>query len=145
MLAPLRWIQDYVKTDEDVDMIVQKMVMCGNGVEGIVRLGENIKNVVVGRVEAMEKHPDADKLYVCKVDAGHHGELNIVTGADNVYVGAYVPVVMHGGLLPTGQVIKKGKLRGIVSEGMMCSGEELNLKEEDYPGRGGARDTDFKR
>ncbi len=134
MLAPLRWIQDYVKTDEDVDMIVQKMVMCGNGVEGIVRLGENIKNVVVGRVEAMEKHPDADKLFVCKVDAGHHGELNIVTGADNVYVGAYVPIVMHGGLLPTGQVIKKGKLRGIVSEGMMCSGEELNLKEEDYPG-----------
>ena len=134
MLAPLRWIQDYVDTSEDVDTIVQKMVMTGNGVEGIIRLGENIKNVAVGKITAMEKHPDADKLFVCTVDAGQHGELNIVTGADNVYVGAYVPVVMHGGMLPTGQVIKKGKLRGILSEGMLCSGEELNLKESDYPG-----------
>lgn len=134
MLAPLRWIRDYVETAEDVDSIVQKMVMCGNGVEGIIRLGENIKNVAVGKITEMEKHPDADTLFVCKVDAGRHGMLNIVTGADNVFVGAYVPVVMHGGVLPTGQTIKKGKLRGVVSEGMLCSGQELELKESDYPG-----------
>jgi phenylalanyl-tRNA synthetase beta chain len=134
MLAPIRWILDYVDTNEDVDVIARKMVMTGNGVEGIIHLGENIQNVAVGKITAMEKHPDADTLFVCKVDAGHHGELSIVTGADNVYVGAYVPVVMHGGVLPTGQVIKKGKLRGIVSEGMLCSGEELELKESGYPG-----------
>ncbi len=134
MLAPLRWIQDYVKTDADVDTVAQKMIMTGNGVEGIIRLGENIKNVAVGKITEISKHPNADSLLVCKVDAGRHGTLTIVTGADNVFVGAYVPVVMHGGVLPTGQVIKKGKLRGIASEGMLCSGEELELKESDYPG-----------
>lgn len=134
MLAPLRWIQDYVDTNEDVDIIAKKMVMTGNGVEEIVRFGENIKNVVVCKITRIEKHPDADKLLVCQINAGEHGDLQIVTAADNVFEGAYVPVALHGAELATGQTIKKGKLRGVVSEGMFCSGEELNLKESDYPG-----------
>ncbi len=134
MLAPLRWILDYVDTKEDVETISKKMVMTGNGVEDIVRFGENIKNVVVCKITKIEKHPDADKLLVCAIDAGEHGELQIVTAAQNVFEGAYVPVALHGAELATGQTIKKGKLRGVVSEGMFCSGEELNLKESDYPG-----------
>jgi phenylalanyl-tRNA synthetase beta chain len=134
MLAPLRWIKDYVDTNEDVDTIAKKMIMIGNGVEDIVRLGENIKNVVVCKITKIEKHPDADKLLVCQIDAGKYGELQIVTAAQNVFEGAYVPVALHGAELATGQIIKKGKLRGVVSEGMFCSGEELNLKESDYEG-----------
>ena len=134
MLAPLRWIQDYVDTNEDVNAIAEKMVMTGNGVEEIVRFGENIKNVVVCKITKIEKHPDADKLLVCNINAGEYGNLQIVTAAQNVFEGAYVPVALHGAELATGQTIKKGKLRGVVSEGMFCSGEELNLKESDYPG-----------
>ena len=134
MLAPLRWIQDYVDTNEDVDTVAKKMIMTGNGVEDIIRLGENIKNVVVCKIVKIEKHPDADKLLVCQINAGEHGELQIVTAAQNLFEGAYVPVALHGAELATGQIIKKGKLRGVVSEGMFCSGEELNLKESDYEG-----------
>ncbi len=134
MLAPLRWIRDYIDAKDDVDTVAQKMVMTGNGVEEIVRLGENIKNVAVCRITKIEKHPDADKLQVCRIDAGEYGELQIVTAADNVFVGAYVPVALHGAQLANGLSIKKGKLRGVVSEGMFCSGEELDLKESDYPG-----------
>lgn len=134
MLAPLRWIRDYIDSDADVDAVVEKMVMTGNGVEDVIRLGENIKNVVVCKITKIEKHPDADKLQVCQINAGEHGELQIVTAADNVFPGAYVPVALHGAELANGLSIKKGKLRGMVSEGMFCSGEELDLKESDYPG-----------
>lgn len=85
----------------------------------MIRLGENITNVVACRITKM-KHPDADKLQVCQIDAGQYGALQIVTAAENVFVGAYVPVALHGAQLATGQTIKKGKLRGEVSEGMFA-------------------------
>lgn len=134
MLAPMRWIRDYTDIRDDADEVAAKMVMTGNGVEEIIRLGENIKNVVACRIDEIGRHPDADKLLVCRIDAGEFGQLQIVTAAQNVFEGAYVPVALHGALLATGQTIKKGKLRGVVSEGMFCSGEELGLQEGDYPG-----------
>lgn len=135
MLAPYRWICDYADIKSDVQTLADKMVMTGNGVEEIVQLGENIRNVVVGRIEKLEKHPDADKLQICMIDVGDEELLQIVTGADNVFEGAYIPVAKAPSMLPAGP-IKKGKLRGVESFGMLCSGGELNLKEEDYPGAG---------
>lgn len=135
MLAPYRWICDYADIKSDVKTLADKMVMTGNGVEEIVMLGEDIENVVVGRIEKIEKHPDADKLQICKIDVGDSELLQIVTGADNVFEGAYIPVAKAPAMLPAGP-IKKGKLRGVESFGMLCSGGELNLKEEDYPGAG---------
>ncbi|MEG1859541.1 MAG: phenylalanine--tRNA ligase subunit beta, partial [Christensenellaceae bacterium] len=135
MLAPYRWICDYAKINSDVKTLADKMVMTGNGVENIEFLGDNIVNVVVGKIEKLEKHPDADKLQICGIDVGDAELLQIVTGADNVFVGAYVPVAKAVATLPNG-IIKKGKLRGVESFGMLCSGEELNLKEEDYEGAG---------
>jgi len=135
MLAPYRWICDYADVQTDPAALAEKMVMTGNGVEGIDFLGENIVNVVVGKIEKIEKHPDADKLVVCQLDVGEEELLQIVTGADNVFEGAYVPVAKAVATLPGG-TIKKGKLRGVVSMGMLCSGEELELTEADCAGAG---------
>lgn len=133
MKAPLSWIKDYVDINVSTDEFVNKMVMTGNGVEGVIDSGNGMHGVLVGKIEKIEKHPDADKLQICQVNIGAE-TVQIVTGADNVFEGAYVPVATDGCLLPTGQEIKKGKLRGVMSYGMMCSGEELTLKEGDYPG-----------
>ncbi len=88
----------------------------------------------MGRIVKIEKHPDADRLQICQIDIGQQQPLQIVTGADNVFEEALVPVALHNSHLPNGMHIKKGKLRGIDSYGMLCSGEELCLKEWDYPG-----------
>ena len=133
MIAPLKWIRDYVTIDIAPEEFADRMIMIGNGVEGIEKLGDNMKKVVVGRIEKIEKHPDADKLVVCQIDVGEQ-ELQIVTGADNVFEGALVPVALVGAELPNGVKIKKGKLRGVESYGMLCSGEELCIKDSDYPG-----------
>ncbi|MEA4853315.1 MAG: phenylalanine--tRNA ligase subunit beta [Christensenella sp.] len=135
MLAPYRWICDYADVKSDVQTLADKMVMTGNGVEEVIRLGEEIQNVVVGRIDKIEKHPDADKLQVCMIDVGDTELLQIVTAAQNVFEGAYVPVAKAPAMV-VGGPIKKGKLRGVASQGMLCSGEELNIKEEDYPGAG---------
>ncbi len=135
MLVPYRWIQDYASITSDVRTLADKMVMTGNGVEQIEYLGEDIKNVIVGRIEKIEKHPDADKLQVCQLNVGESELLQIVTGATNVFEGAYVPVARAVAQLPSGP-IKKGKLRGVESFGMLCSGEELNLTEADLVGAG---------
>jgi len=135
MLAPYRWIKDYAEINSDAEALADKMVMTGNGVEGIEYLGNDIINVVVGRIEKIEKHPDADKLVVCRINVGEGELLQIVTGATNVFEGAYVPVAKAVATLPGG-TIKKGKLRGVESFGMLCSGAELNLKEGDYEGAG---------
>lgn len=133
MLAPYKWLQDYVKIDCDPQTLADKMVMIGNGVEAVHTQGEHMKKVVVGRIDKLEKHPDADRLQICQIDVG--GEtLQIVTGATNVFEGALVPVALCGSELPNGLKIKKGKLRGVESLGMLCSGEELCIKEADYPG-----------
>lgn len=133
MKAPFNWIKDYVDIDVDARTLAEKMVMTGSGVEETRQLGQDMTKVVVGRVTAIEKHPDADKLFVCQVDVGDK-TVRIVTGADNVFAGAFVPVALDGSHLPVGINIKTGKLRGVESQGMLCSGEELCIKESDYTG-----------
>lgn len=134
MKTPLKWLRRYVDIDIPLEELCNRMVLSGFEVEEVIDLSKTMENVVTGIVVTMEKHPDADKLVVCGIDVGGDAPLQIVTGASNLFVGAMVPVALHGAKLPNGMQIKKGKLRGVVSEGMLCSGEELCLKEADYPG-----------
>lgn len=130
----LRWLSDYVDIGETTPkQFSDAMTMSGSKVEGFEKEGEEISNVVVGRVLEINPHPDADKLVVCKIDVAKESPLQIVTGATNVVVGALVPVALDGSTLPGGVKIKKGKLRGVVSEGMLCSVAELNVTTHDFP------------
>jgi phenylalanyl-tRNA synthetase beta chain len=135
MLVPINWIKEYVDIDENIDTVdlANQLTMTGSNVEEVITLREDISNVVVGKILSVEAHPNADKLVVCKVDVGED-TIQIVTGADNVASGQLVPIALHGAKLPGGVVIKRGKLRGVESHGMMCSGEELEIKDSDYPG-----------
>ncbi|WP_040196045.1 phenylalanine--tRNA ligase subunit beta [Candidatus Soleaferrea massiliensis] len=129
-----RWLSDFVKVDCPPREYAHRLTMSGSKVEGYEIEGEEITNVVVGRILSVEKHPDADKLVVCQVEVGRDEPVQIVTGATNVFAGALVPVALDGSTLPGGVKIKKGKLRGIVSNGMMCSVSELNVTVNDFPG-----------
>ena len=142
MNTPISWIKAYVPDlDCTVQEYVDKMTLSGSHVENAVYLDKNLEKIVVGRIEKIEKHPDADKLVICQVNVGDE-EVQIVTGASNVFKGAMVPVVLDGGrvagghdgkMTPGGIKIKKGKLRGVESFGMMCSIEELGSTREMYP------------
>ena len=135
MNLPMKWLADFTDvSDIDIKDYCDKMTSTGSKVEGYTTLGEDISGVVVGRILSVEPHPDADKLVVCAVDIGASEPLQIVTGAKNVFAGALVPVATDGSCLPGGVRIKKGKLRGVVSEGMMCSIAELGLTLHDMPG-----------
>jgi phenylalanyl-tRNA synthetase beta chain len=136
MIASYKWIKDYINTNLTPEELLPYLISTGTGVEGYVKQGDGIENVVVGKIEKIEKHPDADKLIVCMVDVGKDEPIQIVTGASNVSEGDFVPIALVGSKLPSGMKIKKGKLRGVMSFGMMCSGEELNITEEDYKGAG---------
>ena len=133
MKALLSWLKEYVDIDVDVETLCKKLVSTGFEVEEVTYLGENLRNVVVGKIVKIEKHPDADRLKVCQVDIGKE-VLQIVTGATNVNEGDVVPVALHKSDLPCGKHIEKGKLRGVESNGMLCGGEELCATEEVYPG-----------
>ncbi len=134
MKLPISWLSDFVKTDGiDIKDYCDRMTDTGSKVEGYEILGEDIANVVIGRVLSVEPHPDATKLVVCKIDVGEDAPLQIVTGATNVTAGAIVPVAKNGSDLPGGIHIKTGKLRGVVSEGMLCSISELGLTLNDMP------------
>ncbi len=143
MNTSLSWIKAYVP---DLDVTAQEytdaMTLSGSKVEGYECLDADLENILVGRIEKIEKHPDADKLVVCQVDVGKGELLQIVTGAPNVKEGDKVPVVLDGGRVagghdgkktPGGIKIKKGKLRGVLSDGMLCSIEELGSSREMYP------------
>ncbi len=134
MKMSLSWLKRYVDIDVPVEKLCDKMVMSGFEVESIEDLSQTMRNVVAARIVKLEKHPDADKLQICQMDVGGDELVQIVTGATNVFEGALVPAALHDSLLPNGTHIKKGKLRGVVSNGMLCSGEELCLKVSDYPG-----------
>lgn len=136
MKVPFSWLKDFVDINVTPIELADKMVRAGFEVEEIINLADSCKKVVVGHILQIDKHPDADKLVVCKIDCGIHGEKQIVTAATNVNVGDYVPVSLHGAILPCGKSISKGKLRGVLSEGMMCGGEELGLTADDYPNAG---------
>lgn len=133
MKLPLKWLSDYLDmTGITPEMYNHSMTMSGSKVEGIENLGDEIQNVVTGKILSVDKHQDADKLKICQVDVGTE-TIQIVTGADNVKPGQIVPVAKDGARLPGGVKIKKGKLRGVESNGMMCSYEEIGMTKEDFP------------
>lgn len=134
MKISLKWLRRYVDITVPVDELCEKMVMSGFEVESVEELGASLHRVVAGRIVELKKHPDADKLQICQTDIGEKDPIQIITAATNVFEGATVPVALHDSRLPNGLHIKRGKLRGLPSEGMLCSGEELCLKENDYPG-----------
>lgn len=132
MLVPIKWLKDYVDIKVDSKGYADAMTMSGSKVERIEELGKEIDNVVVGKILKAEKHPDADKLTVAQCDVGTE-VIQIVTGADNIKEGDYIPIAKSGSTLPGGVKIKKGKLRGIESNGMMCSAQELALDLDSLP------------
>ena len=132
MKTSVEWLREYSDIDVTPTELGDILTMTGSKVETVEQKGNDIKNVVVGKILEIEKHPDADKLVITKVDIGTE-ILQIVTGADNIKVGDIVPIAKDGSELPNGVKIKKGKLRGIDSCGMMCSVGELNLDLADYP------------
>ncbi len=134
MKTPLKWLRQYVDIDVPVEEFTRRMIMCGFEVEDVEDRGAEVANVVVGRIIKLEKHPNADKLQICAIDVGGEKPLQIVTGATNVFEGAVVPVAMIGSKLPGGIEIKRSKLRGVESEGMLCSGQELNIDDGWYEG-----------
>ncbi len=134
MKISLNWLKHYVDIDVPVKELCDKMTLAGFEIEEIVDLSQTMKNVVVAKILEIEKHPDSDHLLICQLDIGENDPVQIVTGAQNVFVDAYVPAALHKSFLPNGTKITKGKLRGVPSNGMMCSGEELCLTEADYPG-----------
>lgn len=139
MNVPMSWLKKYVDIDCDIKTYADGMTMSGSNIETYEELGAEISNVVWGKIMDVEAHPDADRLRIMKVEVGKEAPLQIVTGAANVNTGDVIPVALHGATLPDGLKIKKGKLRGIESEGMMCSVDELGFKEgdiEDAPENG---------
>lgn len=133
MLLSKNWLNDYIKIDVSPREFAEAMTLSGSKVEVYEDLNEKIKNVVVGKILKIEKHPDADKLVVCQVDVGKDLPVQIVTGAKNVSEGDLVPCCLDNALLPNGTKIKKGKLRGVESCGMMCSIAELGMTLHDFP------------
>ena len=117
MNISLNWLKYYVDIPVSVEELCDKMVMAGFEVESIVDLSQTMSNVITGKIVKLEKHPDADKLQICQIDVGGEELVQIVTGANNVFEGAVVPVAMHDSHLPNGMHIKKGKLRGVPSNG----------------------------
>ncbi len=129
----MRWLKEFVELDPEPRAFSHAMTMSGSKVEGYTVEGAGIERIVVGKVLEVTPHPDSDHLVVCRIDAGQEKELQIVTGAQNVTAGSLVPVALDGSVLPDGKKIKTGKLRGVVSEGMLCSLGELGLTAHDFP------------
>ena len=129
-----KWLNEFVSLpDLDDRSFAEAMTVSGSKVEVTEDLSKHLKNVVVGKVLTMEKHPDSDHMWVLQLDAGKASPVQIVTGAWNVHAGDLVPVALDGALLPTGAEIRSGALRGVKSEGMLCSLKELDLTAHDYP------------
>ena len=134
MLLSWDWLRDFVDIKcNDIKGFCEAMTMSGSKVESFEVLGQEIQNVVVGKIIKIKKHPDAEKLVICTVDIGAEEPLQIVTGATNVFESAVVPVACHNARLPGGVKIKKTKLRGVQSDGMLCSLKELGLQLCDFP------------
>src|SRR5512142_1943874 len=130
MLLSLNWLREFVPFDGPIDTLADRLTMLGLEVEGISRPFAACADVVAGHVLTRDKHPDADKLSVCTVDVGEASPLQIVCGAANVASGQYVPVARIGTVLPGGLTIKKSKIRGVESFGMICSELELGLADK---------------
>lgn len=127
MKVPYSWLQDYVEINVSPKELGDKLTLTGSQLEELIVQGDVIQNVVTGKLVEIVKHPDAEKLSICQVDIGKEELLQIVTAATNMKEGDIVPVALHGSTLADGTKIKKGKLRGVVSNGMFCSEEELGI------------------
>ncbi len=135
MQLSMKWLADYTDvSDITIKEYCDRMTMSGSKVEGYETLAEDISGIVCGKILGISRHPNAEKLVICSVDVGKEAPLQIITAATNVFEGAIVPVALDGAHLPDGVKIKKGKLRGEVSEGMFCSIAELGLTLHDMPG-----------
>lgn len=129
MNLPMSWLNDYMDIDAEPKEYADRLTMSGSKVEGFENMGENVQNVVAGKVLTCVEHPDSDHLHVCTVDAGTGETLQIVCGAPNVKAGIIVPTALIGAVLPDGK-IKKTKMRGVESQGMLCSHDELGITED---------------
>ncbi|MBQ4075129.1 MAG: phenylalanine--tRNA ligase subunit beta [Clostridia bacterium] len=138
MKVSMKWLKEYADIPMTAEEYESRMIMTGTGVEGVEPLGAELENVVVGKVLTCRDHENSDHLHVCTVDVGEEEPLQIVCGAPNVKEGLLVPVAKIGAKLPGGHVIKKGKLRGVESQGMLCSGPEIGVPVELYPSVGDA-------
>lgn len=146
MLVSVKWLSDYVEAKEvsveNAREFADRMIMSGSNIETVSKIGTGIENVLVGRIEKIEKHPNADKLVVCDVNIGS-GTIKVVTGAPNVKAGDFVPVAVDGAHVPGplhgqpyvegGVTIRSGELRGVLSEGMMCGPQELGIPDKVAP------------
>ena len=134
MNLSMRWLNEFVPLGEmPIREFTEAMTMSGSKVESWEREGSEISNVVVGKVLSLERHPNSDHLWITQTDVGSGEPLQIITGAQNLKVGDMVPVALHNSTLPGGKKIKKGKLRGLESNGMLCSLGELGLTKHDFP------------
>ena len=126
-----KWLSEYTDIKASSLEYEDAMTMSGSKVEATHEPSEEIKNVVAGNVESIERHPNSDHLWVCQVNVGRDEPAQIVTGAQNVRAGDTVPVALHKSRLPNGLKIEKGKIRGVKSEGMLCSLVELKLDQHE--------------
>lgn len=133
MQVSIKWLKDYMDFTETPEQLADKLTMAGIPVENVVDPGEGLEKVVTGRIEKLEPHQNSDHLQICTMNVGLAENIIIVTGAQNVAEGQVVPVAMVGAHLPNGMKISKGKLRGVASNGMLCSAQELKLDLEKLP------------
>lgn len=128
-----KWLLDYVELNVSDKEFSDEMTLSGSKVESFEKEGAELKNIVVGKILSLERHPDSDHLWICSVEVGQDAPLQIVTGAQNLKEGDYVPAALNGSVVYGGQKIKSGKLRGVESCGMLCSLGELGLTLHDFP------------
>ena len=135
MIVTLNWLKDFVDLENvTTKEIVDAFTFAGFEIEYVKDLAEKFNYVVVGKIDKLEKHPNADKLQICSINVGAKENLQIITGATNVFEGAFIPVAMDGADLPNGVKIKTSNMRGVESCGMLCSGEELAIDNSVYDG-----------
>lgn len=133
MQVSTKWLKDYIDIDLTADELADKFTLAGIPVENVIHAGEGLEKVVTGKIEELKAHPDSDHLLICQMNVGEDNLLQIVTGAPNVAEGQIVPVALVGANLPCGKKISKGKMRGVASNGMLCSADELNLEIDNLP------------
>ena len=133
MLVPVKWLQEYVAVPMNTKEFADQMTMSGSKVEEVRSWGECLEKLVIGRIQSITPHPNADKLVVTQVDIGDEKRLQIVTGATNIKEGDTVPVALEGTTLPNGVTIVGEDLRGVASQGMMCSHDELGVSKNLIP------------
>ena len=133
MLLSRKWLNEFVPVQADDRTFAEDMTLSGSKVEITEVEGQEISNVVVGRVVDIKRHENSDHMWICQVDVGEEAPVQIVTGAQNVSQGDLVPVAKDNSTLPGGVHITKGKLRGVESNGMLCSYKELGMTDNDWP------------